>query len=195
MSIELYSQFLFDLCVSRDRHRETLYASSSPDYHLDLISDDLNEIHDLFRRTDGLDTFLKNPFIEREIKEIFLIGVLSRRVSYYSLEFLLWLVDQGTIDSLNRIIKKFLIKVDYKKSIVTAIVTTAFIPISLNKQATEFLRQKLKELCGVKWVRIVSKRNFELIGGFTIEIGSKFIDTSLSTKLAKIDKLLSDLVM
>ena len=54
----------------------------------------------------------------------------------------------------------------------------------------EALVAKLKAMTGVKQVKLEIKVDKTLIGGFTVEIGSQYIDTSIRGQLRKISNLL-----
>jgi F-type H+-transporting ATPase subunit delta len=48
----------------------------------------------------------------------------------------------------------------------------------------------LKKITGAKQIKLALKVDPQLIGGFTIEIGSKLIDTSIRGQLKQISTLL-----
>jgi len=48
----------------------------------------------------------------------------------------------------------------------------------------------LKKITGAKQIKLALKVDPELIAGFSIEIGSKFIDTSIRAQLTKIGNVL-----
>ena len=52
------------------------------------------------------------------------------------------------------------------------------------------IAEKLKIITGAKQIKLALKVDPQLIGGFTIEIGSKMIDTSIRGQLRQISALL-----
>ena len=52
------------------------------------------------------------------------------------------------------------------------------------------IAEKLKTITGAKQIKLALKVDPQLIGGFTIEIGSKMIDTSIRGQLKQISSLL-----
>mmetsp|Transcript_16600 Transcript_16600/g.34044 ORF Transcript_16600/g.34044 Transcript_16600/m.34044 type:complete len:105 (+) Transcript_16600:660-974(+) len=93
------------------------------------------------------------------------------------------LVDRGRINILGVILEKFL-ELAYKiSSIVVADVDTA-IPFTQEQQ--DLLIDKIKQMTGASEVKLKMSIKPELIGGFTIQIGSKIIDTSLQGQLKQI---------
>jgi F-type H+-transporting ATPase subunit delta len=97
------------------------------------------------------------------------------------------LVDRGRIACLENVIKKFIELSDKKASIEHAKLTFA---VALLPQQRKALTDKLKILTGAKNIKYAVRIDPELIGGFTVQIGSKFIDFSISGQLKKISTLL-----
>ena len=60
----------------------------------------------------------------------------------------------------------------------------------LETLSTKEIAEKLKKITGAKQIKLALKVDPQLIGGFTIEIGSKMIDTSIRGQLKKISALL-----
>ena len=83
--------------------------------------------------------------------------------------------------------QKFL-ELSYKQeSIEIAKITSS---IQLSAQQQKEIAEKLKVITGAKQIKLALKVDPQLIGGFTIEIGSKMIDTSIRGQLKQISSLL-----
>jgi len=100
----------------------------------------------------------------------------------------LLLVERGRIEFLASIAQKFLELSFKQESIEIAKITSA---IQLSSQQQKGISEKLKVLTGVKQIKLALKVDPSLIGGFTIEIGSKMIDTSIRGQLNQISSLLT----
>jgi len=99
----------------------------------------------------------------------------------------LLLVDRGRIVLLEGITQKFL-ELSYKQeSIEIAKVTSS---VQLSAQQQQNIAEKLKGITGAKQIKLALKVDPTLIGGFTIEVGSKLIDTSIRGQLRQISSLL-----
>ena len=108
-------------------------------------------------------------------------------LSQKTLKFLMLLVDRGRIAYLDGIAYKFL-ELSYKEeSIEIAKVTSS---VQLSAQQQKAIAEKLKKITGAKQIKLALKVDPQLIGGFTIEIGSKLIDTSIRGQLKQISTLL-----
>jgi F-type H+-transporting ATPase subunit delta len=97
------------------------------------------------------------------------------------------LVDRGRIEVLEQIAQKFL-ELSYKQESIEIAKVTSSIQLSAEQQ--QKIAEKLKAITGAKQIKLALKVDPELIGGFTIEVGSKMIDTSIRGQLNKMSSLL-----
>ena len=170
---EPYAEALLELAMSKSSLKETTND-------MNIVSQFLANSHDLKR-------FLNNPLITREAKKNVLKDILGEQISATSLTFVMLLVDRGRIVFLDSIAQKFL-ELSYKKdSIEIAKVTSS---IQLSGQQQKDLAEKLKIMTGAKQIKLALRVDPQLIGGFTVEVGSKLIDTSIRGQLRQISSLL-----
>jgi len=170
---EPYAEALLELANSSSSLKET--------------TNDMNIVSQFLMNSSDLKKFLGNPLVTREAKKNVIKDVLGEQVTSKSLTFLLLLVDRGRIAFLEGITQKFL-ELSYKKeSIEIAKVTSS---IQLSTQQQQNLAGKLKKVTGAKQIKLALKVDPSLIGGFTVEIGSKLIDTSIRGQLKQISSLL-----
>jgi len=168
-----YAEALLDLAKSTSSLKET--------------TNDMNIISQFLTNSSDLKKFLSNPLIVREAKKNVVKDILGEQVSDATLKFLLLLVDRNRIALLEGITQKFL-ELSYKEeSIEIAKVTSS---VKLSAQQQKNLAEKLKLITGAKQIKLALKVDSQLIGGFTIEIGSKMIDTSIRGQLKQISNLL-----
>jgi F-type H+-transporting ATPase subunit delta len=168
-----YAEALLDLAKSTSSLKET--------------TNDMNIISQFLTNSSDLKKFLSNPLIVREAKKNVVKDILGEQVSDATLKFLLLLVDRNRIALLEGITQKFL-ELSYKEeSIEIAKVTSS---VKLSAQQQKNLAEKLKLITGAKQIKLALKVDSQLIGGFTVEIGSKLIDTSIRGQLKQISNLL-----
>jgi F-type H+-transporting ATPase subunit delta len=133
---------------------------------------------------------LSNPLIFRDAKK----GMLTEfnikgeyNFSETTLTFLMLLVDRGRISHLEDIAHKF-IELSYKEErLEIALVTSA---IRLLPAQEELIALELKLLTSANKIRFGLRVDPELLGGFTIQIGSQLIDMSIRGQLKQVGKLL-----
>lgn len=168
-----YAEALLDLAKSTSSLKET--------------TNDMNIISQFLTNSSDLKKFLSNPLIVRDAKKNVVKDILGEQVSEATLKFLLLLVDRNRIALIESITQKFL-ELSYKEeSIEIAKVTSS---VKLSAQQQKNLAEKLKIITGAKQIKLALKVDSQLIGGFTVEIGSKMIDTSIRGQLKQISYLL-----
>ncbi len=168
-----YAEALLDLAKSNDSLKET--------------TNDINIVSQFLANSTDLTKFLGNPLITREAKKNVIKDIIGEQINASTLKFLLLLVDRNRIQVLDSIIQKFL-ELSYKQESIEIAKITSSIQLSGQQQKT--IAEKLKVITGAKQIKLALKIDPQLIGGFTIEIGSKMIDTSIRGQLRQISNLL-----
>ena len=170
---EPYAEALLDLAKSNDSLKET--------------TNDMNVVSQFLANSNDLKKFLGNPLVTRDAKKSVVKDILGEQISESTLKFLLLLVDRGRIEVLEQIAQKFL-ELSYKQESIEIAKVTSSIQLSAEQQ--QKIAEKLKAITGAKQIKLALKVDPELIGGFTIEVGSKMIDTSIRGQLNKMSSLL-----
>ena len=168
-----YAEALLDLAKSNDSLKET--------------TNDMNIVSQFLANSSDLKKFLGNPLITKDAKKNVVKDILGEQIGDSTLKFLLLLVERGRIEVLESIAQKFLELSFKQESIEIAKITSS---IQLSAQQQKEIAEKLKVITGAKQIKLALKVDPALIGGFTIEIGSKMIDTSIRGQLKQISALL-----
>ena len=168
-----YAEALLELAKSNDSLKET--------------TNDMNIVSQFLANSSDLKKFLGNPLVTKEAKKNVVKDILGEQIDGSSLKFLLLLVERGRIEILESIAQKFLELSFKQESIEIAKITSS---IQLSAQQQKEIAEKLKVITGAKQIKLALKVDPTLIGGFTIEIGSKMIDTSIRGQLRQISSLL-----
>jgi len=168
-----YAEALLELAKSNDSLKET--------------TNDMNIVSQFLANSSDLKKFLGNPLITKEAKKNVVKDILGEQIDGSTLKFLLLLVERGRIEILESIAQKFLELSFKQESIEIAKITSS---IQLSAQQQKEIAEKLKVITGAKQIKLALKVDPTLIGGFTIEIGSKMIDTSIRGQLRQISSLL-----
>jgi F-type H+-transporting ATPase subunit delta len=168
-----YAEALLELAKSNDSLKET--------------TNDMNIVSQFLANSSDLKKFLGNPLVTKEAKKNVVKDILGEQIDGSTLKFLLLLVERGRIQILDSIAQKFLELSFKQESIEIAKITSS---IQLSAQQQKEIAEKLKVITGAKQIKLALKVDPTLIGGFTIEIGSKMIDTSIRGQLRQISSLL-----
>jgi F-type H+-transporting ATPase subunit delta len=168
-----YAEALLDLAKSNDSLKET--------------TNDMNIVSQFLANSSDLKKFLGNPLFTKAAKKNVVKDILGEQIDGSTLKFLLLLVERGRIENLDSIAQKFLELSFKQESIEIAKITSS---IQLSAQQQKDIAEKLKVITGAKQIKLALKVDPALIGGFTIEIGSQMIDTSIRGQLKQISSLL-----
>jgi len=168
-----YAEALLDLAKSNDSLKDT--------------TNDINIVSQFLANSSDLKKFLGNPLITRESKKNVVKDIIGEQIGSSTLKFLLLLVDRNRIQVLDSIALKFL-ELSYKQESIEIAKITWSVQLSADQQKS--IAEKLKVITGAKQIKLALKIDASLIGGFTIEIGSQMIDTSIRGQLRQISTLL-----
>ena len=168
-------------------YAEALLELANANSSLKETTNDINIVSQFLANSSDLKKFLGNPLITRDAKKGVLKDVLGEQIGEKTLTFLMLLVDRGRIAYLDGIAYKFL-ELSYKEESIEIAKVTSSVQLSAQQQKT--IAEKLKKITGAKQIKLALKVDPQLIGGFTIEIGSKLIDTSIRGQLKQISTLL-----
>jgi F-type H+-transporting ATPase subunit delta len=168
-------------------YAEALLELSNSNDSLSETTNDINIVSQFLANSSDLKKFLGNPLITRTAKKNVIKDVLGEQIDPKTLTFLMLLVDRGRIAILDTIAEKFL-ELSYKKESIEIAKVTSSIKLSTEQQKNIAL--KLKSITGAKQIKLALRVDPKLIGGFTVEIGSKLIDTSIRGQLKQISTLL-----
>jgi F-type H+-transporting ATPase subunit delta len=171
--VEPYAEALLELANSNDSLKET--------------TNDMNIVSQFLVNSSDLKKFLGNPLITREAKKNVIKDILGEQINPKTLTFLMLLVDRGRISLLDTVAQRFL-ELSYKTEKIEIAKITSSIQLSADQQKS--IAEKLKTITGAKQIKLALKVDPALIGGFTVEIGSKLIDTSIRGQLKQISNLL-----
>jgi F-type H+-transporting ATPase subunit delta len=168
-------------------YAEALLTLANSNDSLKATINDMIIVAQFLANSSDLKKFLANPLVARKTKKSVLKDVLGEQIQPKTLTFLMLLVDRGRIAFLDDIAQKFL-ELSYKEESIEIAKVISAVSLSLEQQ--KGLAEKLKEITGAKQIKLALKVDPHLIGGFTVEIGSKLIDTSIRGQLKKISTLL-----
>nr|YP_009237339.1 ATP synthase CF1 delta subunit [Wildemania schizophylla]AKS28386.1 ATP synthase CF1 delta subunit [Wildemania schizophylla] len=144
------------------------------------VNQDIQLIQDVLLKSEKLKNFLANPLNTVEAKKKIIVATFDNQISENTVSFLMILVDRKRVSMLDVIASTYLALACKMESLTIANISTA---IALNSDQENLLIKKIKVMTNAKEVKIVVSVDPALIGGLTIQIGSKVIDTSIRGQL------------
>nr|QCI04989.1 ATP synthase CF1 subunit delta [Callithamnion tetricum] len=152
------------------------------------ITNDLSLVTDTISSSSDLQVLISNPLIGVQTKQNILNQIFAQQIDDIILKFLLVLVERRRIALLSIIIEKYL---DLAYKVESTTIAEVFTSISFTEKQEQALVDKIKIMTNSENVKLLMTVDSSLIAGFTIKIGSKVIDTSLSGKLKQITTYLN----
>lgn len=126
---------------------------------------------------------LCNPLIAVENKKKMVKSVFQGKIDNKSVNFLLVLCDRGRIDCLEAV-SSLALEMAYRRAAIGVAYVTSACEMSESQQ--EALIGKLKSMTKAKEIKLETTVDKTLVGGFTVQVGSRIIDTSISGQLKKL---------
>ena len=171
-----YGDALFELAVDEGKE--------------DILLEEAEGIKALLNENNEFVKMMNHPQISREEKESVIENVFKGRVSDDMTGLLKLLVTNGRFSDVMSVIDYFIAEIkDYKKIGIAYVAT----PLELSDEQKSDVEKKLLETTEYEKIEIVYSIDESLIGGMTIRIKDRVIDSSVKSKLAKITKELKQI--
>ncbi len=165
------------------RYALALLSLADENKQLDQVSGDLRNIRAAIAGSDDLQRLLRSPLYSREQMAGVMSAILDKiGVSDLTRRFVLVVAQNHRLFALVSIIDTFLAELARRRGEVTAYVTSAR---ELSDQQKQSLTDALKSTVGSN-VQVDVKVDQGLIGGLIVKVGSRMIDSSLRTKLQRL---------
>jgi len=156
-------------------------------FPLDSMISDLTTIETTSSESAEFGKTISNPLVSITAKKEIIKSIFADNIDKNTLNFLLVLCDRGRINILDSIVT-IALELAYKKASVEVAYVTSSVEMSASQQ--EALVSKLKTMTNTKQIKLDIKTDASLIGGFTVQIGSKIIDTSVKGQLRELSSYL-----
>ncbi|KAJ2778888.1 ATP synthase F0 subcomplex subunit OSCP atp5 [Coemansia interrupta] len=172
------------------KYATALFQAAASQNALSVVESDLNTIDDKLSKNPRLAEVLSSPMLNRGAKEQ-LIESLGKK-SEITTNFFKALIENNRLSETNRIIQAYKTLMEAQRGIVSVVVTSA---TQLGSKELKQVKDNLTKgglIKDFKEVNVVNKVNPSLLGGMVVEFGDYTIDMSVSSRLAKLEKLLTD---
>jgi F-type H+-transporting ATPase subunit delta len=176
-----------DAAILAKRYAGALFELASADKAVDAVANDVRALAQLLYTDPTISTIVKDPRLNRT-QLIKLAQTLAQSLNAHKLtgKFLSLVADNRRLNLLAPITQAFLTELGTRNSEHSATVRTAE---PLSPQQQERLAEKLATLAGGK-VKLETLLDKSLIGGLTVQIGSRLIDASIRNKLQRLERQL-----
>ena len=166
------------------RYAAALFDLADEQKTLDSVSDDLARLHDMIGDSADLRRLLRSPVISRDDQGRAIAAIVERAgMSDLTRRFVGLIARNRRLFALDGMIRAYRAILAARRGEVSAEVTSATI---LSERHLETLGEALRKAIGGK-VTIEAHVDPTLLGGLVVKIGSRMVDSSLKTKLQKLE--------
>jgi len=165
------------------RYATALFELALEEKALEKIETDLNTFNEALDASEDLARLVNSPMFSAEEQGQALAAVLDKvKIDGLTKNFLLLVSKNRRLFAVPGMIQVFgALLADHRGEISASVETAA----ALNDTQVTALKQALKAALG-KDVMLEQRVDPSLIGGLTVKVGSRMIDTSLRTKLTRL---------
>lgn len=165
------------------RYAAALFDLADSKKALDAVAADLAALQTMIGESDDLRRLMNSPILGRD-EQTKAIAAISKAASFNDLthKFVGLVAQNRRLFTLPAMIRAFLKQLADRRGEITAEVTAAR-PLTAAQQAS--VAEAIKRAVGSK-VTIDVKVDPSLLGGLVVQVGSRMIDSSIKTKLQKL---------
>ena len=165
------------------RYASALLDLADEQKSLDTVAEDLGRVKAAFDESEDLRNLARSPLYNRDQQSSAVTAVMDRLgVGDLTRRFVLVATNNRRLASLDSMIGSYLAELARRRGEVTAQVTAAR---ELNEAQIQSLTDTLRAEAGAK-VQVEVSVDPALIGGLVVKIGSRMIDSSLRSKLQRL---------
>ncbi|ADM09112.1 ATP synthase F1, delta subunit [Parvularcula bermudensis HTCC2503] len=172
-----------------ERYSEALFDLALENGELDAVERDLLSLEKALANSEDLRRLIKSPVFDNDTKQAGLVAVLERAAASRTvLNFARLLSANGRASALPGIIAAFNRRLAKHRGRVAAEAISAK---PLTDEQERDLRSRLEAAVG-KTVELSTQVDPSLLGGLIVKVGSRMIDSSLRTKLNRLQQTLKE---
>ena len=165
------------------RYASALYDLAESKTAIDAVADDLTSLRGMLKAARDLRMLVGSQNLPRRVQEGAMAGI-AEKAGFHDLtkNFLGLLARNRRLGALDSTADAFLKKLAFKRGETEAMVTVAR---ALSDKQEQALTDAVKAAVGAKATLTVSV-DPAILGGMIVKLGSKMIDSSLKTKLGRL---------
>ncbi len=165
------------------RYAAALFDLAENAKQLDAVAGELRDLKQVIADSEDLRRLIRSPIYDRDQQGAAMAAILDKAgVGDLTRRFVLVVAQNRRLFALPQMIDGYLTELAQRRGEVTAVVTAAR---SLTKEQESALTDKLRKVVGAK-VQVDLQVDPELLGGLVVRVGSRMVDSSLRSKLEKL---------
>ena len=164
---------------------DALLEIAKEEKKVDLLLEEVTAVMAILKDNPEFSKLMNNPRISVDEKQTVMSNVFEGRISNELMGFFSMIVNKGRYDHIDEILTYFQDEVKKIKGIGVAYVTT---PLELSDAQKKNVEKKLLETAGFKQMEMHYDIDSDLVGGMRIRIGDRVVDSSIHTKILKMQQ-------
>jgi F-type H+-transporting ATPase subunit O len=171
------------------RYANALYSAAVKADTLTKVETDLNTVKDMLTNVPKLRTYLRNPIVKRSEK-VQDLNKMTAGMSDVTRGFFTVLAENGRLSDLDGIMATFSKLMDAERGVVKAMVTSAepLAPAQIKQLETQLTSTFLEK---GQTIKLETRVEPSILAGLQVQVGDKFIDLSVVSRLNAVSKALS----
>ena len=167
------------------RYAGALYALAEESGKIDAVVKDINGVAELVSANQDMRMLVESPAITWAEQTKAVTAVLEKGgADALTVKFVGTVASNGRLHALSRIISAFLAEHARRRGEVSAEVISA---VEMDDARRARVEQAVSKLAGSEKLSLSMRVDPSLIGGLVVRIGSRMIDTSIRTKLNRLE--------
>jgi F-type H+-transporting ATPase subunit delta len=167
------------------RYAGALYALADDTNSLNEIVADLTDLAKLVGENDDMKMLISSPALTRGEQQAGITAITQKAGAHaLTVKFLGTLAENGRLFVLPKIISVFLDEHARRQGQISAEVVSA---VTLDASRKASVEKAVASLAGSDKLSLSMRVDPSLIGGLVVRIGSRMIDTSIKTKLSRLE--------
>ena len=167
------------------RYATALYELADEAGRVDAVAADLKKIQEMISESSDLERLILSPAFSRDDQNIAITKILEKAgADELVAKFTGVVASNGRLFALPQIIDRFLSDLATRRGEVTAEVVSV---VTLDSKMQAEAEKAVSSVAGSDKVSLSMRVDESLIGGLVVRIGSRMIDTSIKTKLNRLE--------
>jgi F-type H+-transporting ATPase subunit delta len=167
------------------RYAGALYALADDTGNVKEIMVDLTDLAKLVGENDDIKMLISSPALSRGEQQAAIMAITEKAGAHaLTVKFLGTLAKNGRLYALPKIISVFLDEHARRQGQISAEVVSA---VKLDASRKASVEKAVASLAGSDKLSLSMRVDPSLIGGLIVRIGSRMIDTSIKTKLSRLE--------
>ena len=167
------------------RYAGAFYALAVDSNKVDSIHDELGSLGVMLGESQDLKKLVESPILSRSEQQAAIIAIMEKcGADTLTVKFLGTLAANGRLSALSRVIQAFQQEHARRRGQVSAEVISA---VALDDSRKAVVEKTVARLAGSDKLSLSMRVDPSRIGGLVVRSGSRMIDTSIKTKLSRLE--------